>query len=57
MQRLFLSGILPVLLAVSSTQCILQQTCQVLMLRMSEKFVDPPKNVSSVARKIFLGAF
>ena len=33
------------------------QTCQVSMLRMSEKFVDPPKNVSSVARKIFWGAF
>ena len=25
------------------------------MLRMSEKFVDPPKNVSSVGRKIFGG--
>ena len=31
------------------------QTCQVSMLRMSEKFVEPSKNVSSVARKIFGG--
>ena len=31
------------------------QTCQVSMLRISEKFAEPPKNVSSVARKIFGG--
>ena len=31
------------------------QTCQVSMLKMSEKFVEPSKNVSSVARKIFGG--
>ena len=31
------------------------QTCQVSMLRMSEKFVDPPENVSSVGRKFFGG--
>ena len=31
------------------------QTCQASMLRMSEKFVEPSKNVSSVARKILGG--
>ena len=28
------------------------QTCQVSILRMSEKFVDPPNNVSSITRNI-----
>ena len=31
------------------------QTCQVSVLRMSEKFVEPPKSISCMARKIFLG--
>ena len=33
------------------------QTCQVSMLRMSEKFVDPSKHFPSVVRKILFLAF